>query len=122
MAARKTTAKATEEKKVTTVAKAEKTVEKTAAAEKAVDIKTEETKPAAKKTAAKKPAKKQEIYLQFGGKEFQEKDIMDKMKEIWTKELGNKLKDMTDVKVYVKPEESCAYYVVNEEVSGKFDL
>lgn len=125
MAARKTTVKAAEEKKVNTVAKAEKTVEKTAPA---VETKAEEVKPAAKKStvkkapAEKKVTKKQTLYLQFAGKEIQDKEIMDKVKEIWTKELGNKLKDMADVKVYLKPEESCAYYVVNDEVSGKFYL
>lgn len=82
-----------------------------------------EVKAPVKKTAAKKaPAKSQEIYLQFAGKEILDKDLTDKVKEIWTKELGNKVKDMADVKIYVKPEESAAYYVINGEVSGSFEI
>ncbi len=67
-------------------------------------------------------AKKQEVYIQYAGKEILEKDLLDRVKEIWTKELGNKVKDMTDVKVYVKPEENAAYYVINETTSGTIEL
>lgn len=67
-------------------------------------------------------AKKQEVYVQFAGKEILQKDLLDQVKEIWTKELGNKVKDMVDVKVYVKPEESVAYYVINETVTGTIEL
>ena len=97
----------------------------------------EEKKPAAKKTAAKKPAAekkpaakkaaskaevKTEMFLQFSGKEYTEKEIFQKVKEVWTKVLKNKVGDMKDVKIYLKPEESAAYYVVNDDTSGKIDL
>lgn len=72
-----------------------------------------------KKASVKKT---QELYIQFAGKEVTEKEIMDRVKEIWTKELGNKVKDMITVKVYVKPEEAAAYYVINEDVTGKIAL
>ena len=62
------------------------------------------------------------MFLQFAGKEFSEKDIFTKVKEIWSKELKNKVGDMKEVKVYLKPEESAAYFVVNGEVSGKVEL
>ena len=86
------------------------------------EVVTEEVKAPAKKAAAKAPAKTQEVYVQFGGKEVSVKDLTEKVKDIWTKELGNKVKDMADVKVYVKPEENTAYYVVNGEVSGSMEL
>ena len=86
------------------------------------EVVTEEVKAPAKKAAAKAPVKTQEVYVQFGGKEVSVKDLTEKVKDIWTKELGNKVKDMTDVKVYVKPEENTAYYVVNGEVSGSMEL
>ena len=86
------------------------------------EVVTEEVKAPAKKAAAKATAKTQEVYVQFGGKEVSVKDLTEKVKDIWTKELGNKVKDMTDVKVYVKPEENTAYYVVNGEVSGSMEL
>ena len=72
-----------------------------------------------KKASVKKT---QEFFVQFAGKEVTENEIMDKVKEIWTKELGNKVKDMITVNVYVKPEDSAAYYVINDEVTGSIEL
>lgn len=100
---------------------AEKTTVKKAPAKKAA------AKPAAKKTPAKKaPAKKAELktemYLQFYGKEYSDKEILQKVKEIWTKVLKNKVGDMKDVKIYLKPEESKAYYVINGDTTGEVDL
>lgn len=44
------------------------------------------------------------------------------MKEIWTKNLKRKVGEMKDVKIYLKPEESAAYYVVNGDTTGRVDL
>ena len=82
------------------------------------EVKTEAVKPAAKKA----PVKPQEIYFQAAGKEILDKDLVEKVKDIWTKELDNKVKDMVNVKIYVKPEENAAYYVINDDVTGKFEL
>ena len=95
--------------------------------EKAAEKKAPAKKTAAKKTAAKKaPAKKAELktemYLQFYGKEYSDKEILQKVKEIWTKVLKNKVGDMKDVKIYLKPEESKAYYVVNGDTTGEVNL
>ena len=62
------------------------------------------------------------MFLQFAGKEYTEKEILQKVKDIWTKVLKNKVGDMKDVKIYLKPEESAAYYVVNGDTTGKVDL
>ena len=82
-------------------------------------------KAATKKTAAKTTKKaelKTEFFLQFSGKEYTEKEILKKVKDVWTKDLKNKVGDMKDVKIYLKPEESAAYYVVNGDTTGKIDL
>ena len=122
---------------------AKKTTTKKAAATKAAEVKATDvkvvTKPAAeavkketvkketakettvKKTAAKKPAKKQEIYIQFGGREVLEQEVLDKVKKAWT-DLGNKVGDMADVKIYIKPEEFKAYYVINGDVTGNVEM
>lgn len=71
--------------------------------------------------AAKKPAKKQEVYIQFGENSYLEKDIMDKVKKAWTGS-GKKVSEMIDVKVYIKPEEAMAYYVINEDCTGSVEL
>ena len=94
------------------------------------EVKAEEKKAPAKKTAAKKTAAKTtkkadlktEFFLQFSGKEYTEKEILKKVKDVWTKDLKNKVGDMKDVKIYLKPEESAAYYVVNGDTTGKIDL
>ena len=99
----------------------EKAAEKTTA-KKASAKKTTAKKTTAKKAPAKKAELKTEMYLQFYGKEYSDKEILQKVKEIWTKVLKNKVGDMKDVKIYLKPEESKAYYVVNGDTTGEVDL
>lgn len=89
---------------------------------------------AAKGTAAKEAGKtavkrsyskreiKTELFLQFSGKEYTQKDILQKVKAVWTKGLKNKVGDMKEVKIYLKPEEAAAYYVINGDTTGKVDL
>lgn len=96
--------------------------EKEEKAAKAAPKKAAAKKPAAKKPAAKKAELKTEMFLQFSGKEYSEKDILQKVKDIWTKDLKNKAGDMKDVKIYLKPEENAAYYVVNGDTTGKVEL
>lgn len=80
----------------------------------------------AKKTAPKKTVKKApvkvDLFLQFAGREYTEKDIYQKVKDVWTKDMRNKVGDLKDVQIYIKPEELAAYYVINGETTGKVDL
>lgn len=99
-------------------------VKETAAAEEA-PAKAEE-KPAAKaakttRTTAKKEAE-QEMILQFGGREIKEKDLYERIQQIWIKGYGKKAEELKSLKVYVKPEEFTAYYVINDDVTGSIDL
>lgn len=110
----KKTVKAAEVKTAEKEVKAAKTAEKEVKEVKAA-------KPAAK-APAKKAAVKETIYLQYLGKEIDKEDLMKQVKEIWTKEQKRKVSDMKSVSLYLKPEENAAYYVINEEVSGKIDL
>ena len=144
-AAEKTTA--AEKEAVKEVAK--EVVKETAAAEEA-PAKAEEkpaakaaktTRTTAKKTtapkkpaAAKKPAEKkapakaakkeaeQEMILQFGGREIKEKDLYERIQQIWIEGYGKKAEELKSLKVYVKPEEFTAYYVINDDVTGSIDL
>lgn len=86
-----------------------------------VEEKPEKKKTDSKKTTAKAELKK-EMILQFAGNEYTEKEILKKIKNVWTKEMKNKIGDMKSVRIYLKPEESAAYFVVNDEISGKADL
>ena len=114
----------------TTVKTAEAEVKKTAT--KTTPVKTE-SKPAAKavetkaKTAKKttvakttrKPAAKKgtevkaDVFVQFGGKEFSEETIMSKVVAAWEAE-GKKASAIKKAKLYIKPEDGKAYYVINE--------
>lgn len=63
-----------------------------------------------------------EIYLQYGGKECSTKAIAQKVRDIWTKDMGRTAESMKTVSIYLKPEENMAYYVINEETTGKIEL
>ncbi len=108
---------------------ATKTTAKKETKTKATEAAASETTKAAKKTTTKKattrksaPKKTQEVYIQYWGKEVCEKDVVDKIKAIWTKEMGRKVGDMIDLKVYIKPEENMAHYVINGDVIGSIEL
>ena len=91
---------------------AEVTETKTVKAEAKAEAPKKETakKAPAKRTAAKDI--KTSVVVQFAGKEVTEKDLIAAVKKAYTKK-GNKVGDIKTIEIYVKPEESAAYYVVN---------
>lgn len=111
------------EKKTADV-KAEEPVKKTAAK------KTTTRKTAAKTTAAKTTrkitAKKTEpvteVYVQYWGKEIHTSEVADRIKKIWTEDMGKKASDLKDLKIYIKPEDNGAHYVINGDVTGFIGL
>ena len=104
---------------------------KAAATEKTTPVKTEETKKAAsakkepvkratrkrtattKKTAVKTVTKR--VNIQFGGKDLKIEEIEAAVKKAWMDETGKKETEIEKLEIYIKPEESAAYYVVNGE-------
>ena len=100
---------------------------KTAAAAPAVEAPAAEAKET-KETKIRKSAKASarrgrpplapELYVEFSGKQYNVTDIIDRAKADYrsTHKVG-----VQSCKVYVKPEEDAAYYVINK-VSGKLDL
>ena len=64
---------------------------------------------------------KTSMYVEYQGLQVEEKEIIAKVKELWVNE-GNKIKDIKELKLYIKPEEAAVYYVINEETSGKIEL
>ena len=115
-----TPAEKAEEKKTTT---AKKTAAKKTTAKKTTAAKTTAAKKATtKKAAAKKAEIKTEMYLQFAGKEYSQEEILQKVKDIWTYDLNQNVDDIKDVQLYLKPEESKAYYVINGDTTGEVDL
>ena len=104
--------------------------------------KAETKKPAARKTTAKAAAKKTEakkttakkttttrgrkaevkevVHVQFEGKSYTTEDLVKSAKDVWKYDLKQKVSDFKSVEIYVKPEESLAYYVINDDVTGSF--
>lgn len=64
---------------------------------------------------------KTSMYVEYQGLQVEEKEVIAKVKELWVND-GNKIKDIKELKLYIKPEESAVYYVINEETSGKIEL
>ena len=119
------TAKA-EEKPAAKAAKTTRTTAKKTTTKKAAAPKKPAAakKPAEKKAPAKAAKKEaeQEMILQFGGREIKEKDLYERIQQIWIEGYGKKAEELKSLKVYVKPEEFTAYYVINDDVTGSIDL
>jgi len=59
--------------------------------------------------------------IQLYGEEVVVEDLEKRVKKIWREE-GNLQKDMKSMEIYVKIEEKKCYYIINENISGKFEL
>ncbi|KAI4449246.1 hypothetical protein C823_003775 [Eubacterium plexicaudatum ASF492] len=62
----------------------------------------------------------EEMLLQFGENEVSIAAISDKVKQNY-KNSGNTA-ELKDIKIYIKPEDNKAYYVVNGDIEGSVDL
>lgn len=119
------TEKASVKAEKASVKAAEKPAAKAVKTTRTTGKKTSATKKTAEKNAPAKTAKKaieQEMILQFGGREIKEKDLYEKIRQIWMEGYGKKADELKSLKVYVKPEEFTAYYVINDDVTGSIDL
>lgn len=72
-------------------------------------------------TAVKKAtAKKEEVYVQFAGREFDAMKIVADAKAAFKAAQGRKA--VKSCQVYIKPEENAADYVINGDFTGKVEL
>lgn len=108
------------------VAKAEKPAKKTTAkkttARKTAAKKTTAKTTAPRRTATKKAEPATEIYVQYWGKEIHTSEVADRIKKIWADDMGKKTSDLKDLKIYIKPEDNGAHYVINGDVTGFIGL
>lgn len=65
-------------------------------------------------------AAKTEVFVQFNDIDIEQSQLIKTAKEEWTKS-GNKVKDIKELKLYVKPAERKCYYIINN-TNGSFDL
>ena len=107
--------KKAEEKK----APAKKETAKKTTAKKAAEKKAPVKKETVKKAApAKKAAVKETLHVQFSGKTYTTEDLVKIAKDVWKYDLNKDENDFKTVELYVKPEESAVYYVINDDVKG----
>ena len=104
-------------KKTTEKTTARKTAAAKKTAEKPAEKKAAVKKTAVKRTAAKPASVNTEVNVQFWGK-----DVVESVKKIWTDEMGKKESELKDLKVYIKPEDNGAHYVINGDITGFLGL
>lgn len=127
----KTTAVNTVNKSATVVtAKKETAKKETAKRETAKEAEKETVKEAVKKETAKKEPDTNkaentltgQLHIQFGGKSYSQEELLKIAKDVWEYDLHQKPEALTSVELYVKPEESMVYYVMNKETVGSFAI
>ena len=80
---------------------------------------TEEIAPA---KPEKKEAAHPEVFVQYGPNgEASVEAVVERIKNEYAAQ-GHRLSSIKSMKVYVKPEERSAYYVINEKTQGRVDL
>lgn len=93
--------------------------------EKAVPAKKQTRKKTTKKGAKRgpKPASERtvELFVQYGEKEVSYTDLVNRIKDMWKAE-GKRETSLKTLNIYVKPEESKAYYVINDKITGDLDF
>lgn len=92
----------------------------------------EKKEPVKKETEKKKPGRKPgstnkkkenstEVFVEFYGQQSSITDIQQKITDAFVAE-GHRPSTIKTLKVYLKPEDSAAYYVINEKFAGRVDL
>ena len=89
------------------------------AAKKAAKAGTEAVE-AVKETAKKVTPKKPEFYVQFGGNEVNVEELAAKAKAAFKE--NNKRTAVLSCRIYIKPEDNAAYYVINDTFFGRIEL
>ena len=127
--AKKTTAKKEAEVKEVKAPVVEETIAETVPV--AEDVVTEKKKPGRKpgntnkktvvKEEVKKVEKKDEVFVQFAGEEYSVEEVMEKAKAAYIAE-GHRACAIKSVRLYIKPEERKAYYVINDKAAGCIEL
>ena len=128
-AAKETAEKATEAAKETaetakttakkTAAKAKTaTTKKAAAAKKTVKEKADAVKTETKRKVTRKPTKK--IVLQYYGDEYDEAELTERAIAQFNSVEGSVT--VKTITLYLKPEDHAAYYVINDQYTGRVDF
>lgn len=74
-----------------------------------------------KNTVEKKAEKQEEVFVQFSGEEVVVEEVIEKAKAAYIAE-GHRASAVKSLRLYIKPEERKAYYVINEKAAGSIEL
>ena len=72
-----------------------------------------------------KVATKTDLFIQFDGVEIRTDDIVDKVREDYKNRTDGSTEEkplLKQLRIYIKPDERCAYYVANQDETGKVEL
>jgi len=69
----------------------------------------------------RRPILKSDFYVEAFGKKIEQKILIEKVKDIW-KSQDKRVKDISTLEMYYKPEEAKCYYVINGKIDGSFDV
>ena len=72
------------------------------------------------KTTAKKAEIKSRVAVQYGGKEIFTDNLLEEVKKVWVEQFEGKLSEIKTIELYIKSEESKAYFVVNGLSNGNY--
>ena len=81
-----------------------------------------EKKTRTRKAPVKKNAVASVVTLQFSGKDYTTEALVETAKAVWEHDLQRAPEEFKKAELYVKPEESAVYYVINDEVTGSFAI
>ena len=87
---------------------------------KSVEKAKEATKNVARKTTAKREIKTS-VYIEYMEKQVSVQDSIPRIKKVWQK-AGNRIKDISDIKLYIKPEDNMIYFVINDDFSDSIEF
>ena len=114
-------AKAAEVKAAASAVEA-KATEKLANVKETVKETTEAVKEEVKKAPKKKATRSEtEVFVEYYGQQSSVEEITNKVKEVFVSE-GHRVSTIKSLKLYLKPEDGFAYYVINEKFAGRVPL
>ena len=117
----KAAASAVEAKATEKLANVKETVKETTEAVKE-EVKKAPKKKATRKAAAKKESEREtEVFVEYYGQQSSVEEITNKVKEVFVSE-GHRVSTIKSLKLYLKPEDGFAYYVINEKFAGRVPL
>lgn len=79
-------------------------------------------KESVKKAPAKKAELKTELTVQYADKSYSQEDLVKIAKDVWKYDLKQKVSELAEIELYVKPEEHTTYYVMNKKFTGSFTI